>query len=262
MRRRPLDLELVRRGLAETRRQAREAIVDGRVTVDGRPSLSPQGLIRPDEPVSVDPPDRRYASRGGDKLAAALARFDVDPSRKLCLDAGASTVGFTDVLLGRGAAHVVSVDVGYGQLAWRLRQDARVTVMERFNVRDLRTEDLPYSPQVVVADLSFISLEKVVPALAKTAAAGADLVLLVKPQFEAGRDEIGSGGVVADPAVWRRVLESVTGCCRWSGLSPMDVMASPVPGPAGNVEFLLHARKGGTAQALDLDAAVEEGIRL
>ena len=160
------------------------------------------------------------------------------------------------MLLARGARQVVAVDVGYGQLAWRLRQDPRVTVMERTNVRTLRPEDLPYRPDLVVADLSFISLASVVTSLAAVAAPGADLVLLVKPQFEAARSEVGRGGVVRDPAVWRRAVERVASACRQAGLGPLNVMPSPVPGPGGNVEFLLHVREGERGSSLDVQAAV------
>jgi 23S rRNA (cytidine1920-2'-O)/16S rRNA (cytidine1409-2'-O)-methyltransferase len=256
--RRRLDLELVRRGLARTRSEARDAIAAGRVTVGGRPAIVPAGLVAPDEPVVLEGPARRFASRGGEKLEAALDRFGVDPGRALCLDAGASTGGFTDVLLSRGAAHVMAVDVGYGQLAWHLRTDPRVTVMDRTNVRDLHSGSLPYQPELLVADLSFISLTKVLPALASCAGPGADFVLLVKPQFEAGRKDVGRGGVVRDRDVWRRVIEEVAGAARSSGLGPRAVMASPVRGPAGNVEFLLHARAGERGRDLDVDRAVSE----
>ncbi len=256
--RRRLDQELVRRGLATSRTEARDAILAGRVQVAGRPALKPAGLVAPGEPVVLEGPARPYASRGGEKLAPALDRFGVDPAGRSCLDAGASTGGFTDVLLSRGATRVAAVDVGYGQLAWRLREDERVIVMERTNVRDLRPTDLPYAPDLVVADLSFISLAKVLPALVALAADGADFVLLVKPQFEAGRQEVGSGGVVRDPAVWRTVLARTDEACRANGLGPLAATASPVRGPAGNVEFLLHARKGEPGRPLDLDATLAE----
>jgi 23S rRNA (cytidine1920-2'-O)/16S rRNA (cytidine1409-2'-O)-methyltransferase len=253
--RRRLDLELVRRGIAVTRSEARDAIARGRITVAGRPALKPGTLVSPQEAIQVQAL-RRFASRGGEKLAPALERFGLDPSGKHCLDAGASTGGFTDVLLSGGAAHVVAVDVGYGQLSWRLRQDPRVTVMERTNVRELQRQDLPYAPELVVADLSFISLAKVLPALAGVAAPGCDFVLLVKPQFEAGAREVGRRGVVRDPSVWRRVLEAVATACRGVGVGPLDVVPSTLPGPAGNVEFLLHARLGDPGRDLDIEGAV------
>ncbi|HEX6230435.1 MAG TPA: TlyA family RNA methyltransferase, partial [Actinomycetota bacterium] len=199
-----------------------------------------------------------FASRGGEKLEAALDRFGVVVASRRCLDAGASTGGFTDCLLRRGAAHVVALDVGYGQLAWTLRTDARVTVLERTNVRALTLGHLPYAPDLVVADLSFISLRLAVPPLAAVAADGADVVLLVKPQFEAGRGSVGHG-VVRDPRVWARALGDVRTACIASGLAPVAVMASPLRGPAGNVEFLLHAVRGGDPRPLDVEGAVEEG---
>jgi 23S rRNA (cytidine1920-2'-O)/16S rRNA (cytidine1409-2'-O)-methyltransferase len=260
LRRRSLDLELVRRGLAGTRSEARGAILSGRVTVAGRPVAKPGSLVAPEEPVAVRGAGRPYASRGGEKLAAALDRFGVDPAGRRCLDAGASTGGFTDVLLVRGAAHVVALDVGYGQLAWRLRQDRRVTVVDRTNVRGLAPDALPYAPDLLTADLSFISLTLVLPSLTGVAAPGADLVLLVKPQFEAAPGEVGRGGVVDDPAVWRRVLERVTAACLAAGAGPLAAMASPLEGPAGNVEFFLHARTGHQGRAPALDGAVAEGL--
>ncbi|MGH2675638.1 MAG: TlyA family RNA methyltransferase [Actinomycetota bacterium] len=253
---------MVRRGLAETRSEARHAVLAGRVTVAGRPAEKPGSLVRPDEPILTSGPPRPYASRGGEKLEAALSRFEVHVTGRRCLDAGASSGGFTDALLAAGAAHVVAVDVGYGQLSWRIRQDGRVTVMERTNVRALRREALPYAPEVVTADLSFISLTKVVPALAGLAVPGADLVLLVKPQFEVERGRVGRGGVVTDPGLWRGALTSVVETCRAEGAGPLAATASPLPGPAGNVEFFLHARVGQPGRPIDLDAVVSEGSRV
>jgi 23S rRNA (cytidine1920-2'-O)/16S rRNA (cytidine1409-2'-O)-methyltransferase len=258
VRRRRLDLELVRRGLAGTLGEARDAVLAGRITVCGRPALKPETLVAASEALALQAPLRPYASRGGEKLVAALERFGVDPDGRRCLDAGASTGGFTDVLLNRGAEHVIAVDVGYGQLAWRLRRDPRVTVMERTNVRDLRSADLVAPPDLVVVDLSFISLAKVLPALSAIAAARAEFVLLVKPQFEAEPGDVERGGVVRDPGVWRRVIVESERTCRRSGLGPLGVIPSPHPGPAGNVEFLLHAAAGGAGRALDVDAAISE----
>jgi 23S rRNA (cytidine1920-2'-O)/16S rRNA (cytidine1409-2'-O)-methyltransferase len=261
--RRRLDAELVRRGLVATRTQAQVAVRDGLVLVSGRVASKPSTLVDPSTPVELVGPPRRFVSRAGGKLEAALERFDVDVAARQGLDAGASTGGFTDCLLRRGAAHVVAVDVGYGQLAWSLRSDERVTVLERTNVRDLRPEDLPYRPEIVVADLSFISLRTVVPVLARVAAGGADLVLLVKPQFEVGRERVGSGGVVRDPDAWRDAVRGVADTCVREGLTVGAVMASPLPGPAGNLEFPLHARLGPAVTTLELEAAIEEarGIR-
>jgi 23S rRNA (cytidine1920-2'-O)/16S rRNA (cytidine1409-2'-O)-methyltransferase len=256
--RRRLDTELVRRGLASSPGEAEAAVLEGRVTVSGRPASKPSTLVAPAEAVELVTAPRRFVSRGGDKLEAALERFGLDVTGRECLDAGASTGGFTDCLLQRGAAHVVSVDVGYGQLAWSLRSDDRVSVLERTNVRDLRPEHLPAPPTVVVADLSFISLRAVVGVLAELAAGGADVLLLVKPQFEVPADA-GSGGVVRDPQQWRHAIEGTAAACSAAGLAPCQLMASPLTGPAGNVEFLLHAVKGGIRVALDIDAVLDEG---
>ena len=198
-------------------------------------------------------------SRGGEKLRAALDRFGVDPRGRDCLDAGASTGGFTDCLLQAGAGRVVAVDVGYGQLAWEVRNDPRVTVMERTNVRTLEPADLPFAPELVVADLSFISLRAVLPALVRVSAPDAEFVVLVKPQFEAGPGGVGSGGVVRDPEVWRRVLGEVADAFGSLEVGVLGVVASPLRGPAGNVEFLLHGRRGVDDARVDLDAAVTEG---
>lgn len=260
--RRRLDVELVRRGLAGSRGEAREAILAGRVTVGGSVRAKPGTLVSPGDPVALAGEPRRYVSRGGEKLAAALDRFGVDPAGRECLDVGAGTGGFTDVLRQRGAARVTAVDVGYGQLAWRLRRDHRVTVRERRNARHLTPDDVPAAPSLVTADLSFISLTAVLPALAGLAAPGADFVLLVKPQFEAGREAVGRGGVVRDPAVWRAAVLRVAEACRGLGLGPLDVMASPLPGPAGNVEFLLHAREGDPGRRPDVEAAVRDASLL
>jgi 23S rRNA (cytidine1920-2'-O)/16S rRNA (cytidine1409-2'-O)-methyltransferase len=263
--RRRLDAELVRRGLAASRSEAQSAVRDGLVLVSGRAAEKPSTLVDPADAVELVAPARRFVSRGGEKLAAALDRFGVDPAGRWAVDAGASTGGFTDCLLQRGAAHVVALDVGYGQLAWSLRTDERVSVLERTNVRELTPAHLPYAPDLVVADLSFISLRLALPALARVAERGADVVLLVKPQFEAGPEQVGRGGVVRDPEVWRRVVADVAVASADAGLSPRGAMASPLAGPAGNVEFFLHAVKGagkepqGALRAEALDRAVAEG---
>ncbi len=245
-----------------TRQAAHDLIEAGRVVVAGRPALKVETLVAASEPVAVEGARAAYASRGGDKISAALDRFDLDPSGRHCLDAGSSTGGFTDVLLQRGAAGVIAVDVGYGQLAWKLRTDDRVTIMERTNIRDLRLEDLPYQPDLLSADLSFISLANVVPGLVALAAKWADLILLVKPQFEAARGDVGSGGVVRDSSVWRSSITSVAESSRGAGAEPRAVMASPVPGPAGNIEFFLHARVGAAPTQLDPTHALMEGEEL
>jgi 23S rRNA (cytidine1920-2'-O)/16S rRNA (cytidine1409-2'-O)-methyltransferase len=267
--RRRLDTEMVRRGLAATRSEAAQAIRSGKVVVSGSPAMKAGTMVLPDQPIALSAPPRRYVSRGGEKLEAALDRFDIDVKGLRALDAGASTGGFTDCLLARGAERVVAVDVGYGQLDWRLREDPRVAVLERVNVRDLRPEMLPYVAEMVVADLSFISLRLALPALVRCASPDARFVLLVKPQFEAGRAEVGDGGVVRDPDVWRRVVTEVADSCRHEGAEVLGTIASPLPGPAGNVEFLVHARRSGSGSPLEhgqaadsfgasLDAAIQE----
>lgn len=262
MPRRRLDVELVRRGLASSRAEAQAAVEAGLVTVSGSPATKAASLVAADAPVHVLGPARRFVSRGGEKLREALDRFDVDPDGRDCLDAGASTGGFTDCLLQAGAGRVVAVDVGYGQLAWEVRNDPRVTVMERTNVRTLQPADLPFTPELVVADLSFISLRAVLPALVRVATADAEFVVLVKPQFEAGPSGMGSGGVVRNPTVWRRVLDEVTGAFGSLEVGVLGVVASPLRGPAGNVEFLLHGRRGVDDARVDLGAAVTEGEEL
>ena len=256
----------MRRGLVATRQQAQEAISAGRVLVAGAPADKPARMVGADQPVVLTGPPPRFVSRGGEKLDAALERFAVDVAGRSALDAGASTGGFTDCLLQRGAAHVVAVDVGYGQLHERLRRDERVTVLERTNVRSL-VLDAP--ADVVVGDLSFISLATVAPALlGPNAAPGADVVLLVKPQFEAGRAEVSKGrGVVREPAVWRRVLGECAAALTAQGAAMMGVMVSPLKGADGNVEFLVHLRahhgvaSGPPDELLDAVVAEAEGAR-
>jgi 23S rRNA (cytidine1920-2'-O)/16S rRNA (cytidine1409-2'-O)-methyltransferase len=257
-----LDAELVRRGLARSREQAAELITAGRVMVDGQAAAKPASQVGVGaaiiiETVSDEP---EYASRGGRKLAGALAAFpDLAVTGRRCLDAGASTGGFTDVLLRSGAAHVVAVDVGYGQLAWSLQTDPRVTVLDRVNVRHLKPEQVAPPPDLVVADLSFISLTLVLPALIGCAAPEADFVLMVKPQFEVGKNRVGDG-VVRDPELRVEAVRAVAAAAGDAGLGVRGVTASPLPGPSGNVEFFLWLRRG--APPLDqaaLRQAVAEG---
>jgi 23S rRNA (cytidine1920-2'-O)/16S rRNA (cytidine1409-2'-O)-methyltransferase len=251
--RRRLDAELVRRGLTASRQRALEAIGAGRVLVSGMPARSAARRVTADEPISLSGDSPRFASRGGEKLDAALARFGVPVTGRRALDAGASTGGFTDCLLQAGAAHVAAVDVGHGQLAWSLRTDDRVTVLERTNIRHLRGEDIGGPVDLCTADLSFISLSVCAPALARCTTAGADLLLLVKPQFEAGRSQVGKGGVVRDPSVHRDVLRRVRDEVAGAGIRAVAVMPSPLRGADGNVEFFLHGRKD-VASALGDDA--------
>jgi 23S rRNA (cytidine1920-2'-O)/16S rRNA (cytidine1409-2'-O)-methyltransferase len=261
-----LDTELVRRGLARSREQATGLITAGRVHVGGAGAGGGIGAIKPATQVEAGAVitvaetggGQEYASRGGHKLAGALEAFPGLAVRgRRCLDAGASTGGFTDVLLREGAAHVTAVDVGYGLLDWRLRTDPRVTVLDRVNVRRLRPDQVQPPPDLVSADLSFISLTLVLPALVASAAPGADFVLLVKPQFEAGKGRVGAGGVVRDPAVQAAAVVQVAEAGRELGLGAAGVAASPLPGPAGNVEYFLWLRRD--APPLD-PGAVHEAI--
>ena len=239
--RRRLDVLLVERGLAATREKAQALILAGAVLVAGRPAHKAAEPVDPDAEVVVRAADG-FASRGGTKLEHALDRFDLPVDGLVWLDAGASTGGFTDCLLRRGASRVYAVDVGRGQLDWRLRNDPRVVVRERTNIRYL--EGLPEPVDAGVADLSFISLRLALPAIARLARPGAPIVALVKPQFEAGRGQVGRGGVVRDPAVWRRVLLELWGWAVEHRLTPRGLVASPIRGPAGNVEFLLWLTNG------------------
>ena len=233
----------MRRGLAPSRTHAQADIAAGRVTVGGAPADKAARLVAPGEPIELLGPGPRFVGRGGEKLDAALTRFAVAVDGRRALDLGASTGGFTDCLLQRGASEVVAVDVGYGQLHERLRADDRVVVRERTNVRDLEPGDVGAPVPLVVADLSFISLRTVLPALLGLAAPGADLVLLVKPQFEAGREEAAKGrGVIRDPEVHRRVVDEVASAAVSQGAAMMGVMPSPITGAEGNQEFLLHCR--------------------
>jgi 23S rRNA (cytidine1920-2'-O)/16S rRNA (cytidine1409-2'-O)-methyltransferase len=256
-RRNRLDVELVRRGLARSREQAAALVADGRVEVRGLLAGKPAALVDPADPVRLvgDAP-AEYASRGGHKLAGALKAFGgLTVEGRRCLDAGASTGGFTDVLLRAGAREVVAVDVGYGQLAWSLRTDPRVRVLDRQNVRSLTPEVIGGAAELTVADLSFISLRLVLSALAGCTAE--DLVPMVKPQFEVGKDRVGAGGVVRDPGLWAEAVTAVAACGAEHGFGVAGVTRSPLPGPAGNVEFFLWLRRD--AGPLD-DAALREVV--
>jgi 23S rRNA (cytidine1920-2'-O)/16S rRNA (cytidine1409-2'-O)-methyltransferase len=266
-RRARLDAELVRRGLARSRAQAADLIAAGQVVVAGQAAAKAATQVGLDAAITVrratEEPD--YVSRGGYKLAGALAAFS-EPERGLavrgrrCLDAGASTGGFTDVLLRAGAGHVVAVDVGYGQLAWSLRSDPRVTTVDRVNIRNLQPEQVAPPPELVTADLSFISLITVLPALAACARPDADFVLLVKPQFEVGKGQVGSGGVVRDPRLRAGAVQAVADAAAGLGLGVRGVTASPLPGPSGNVEYFLWlARDAPPLKAGDLRQAIENG---
>jgi 23S rRNA (cytidine1920-2'-O)/16S rRNA (cytidine1409-2'-O)-methyltransferase len=245
-RRTRLDAELVRRGLARSREQAAALIAEGRVEVRGVVAGKAAAQVDPADAVHVlgEATGEDYVSRGGHKLAGALNAFEALPVQgRRCLDAGASTGGFTDVLLRRGAARVAAVDVGYGQIAWSLRTDARVTVIERTNVRTLTPEQIDGPADLTVADLSFISLRLVLAALAACTAPDGDLVPMVKPQFEVGRERVGEGGVVRDPALRAEAVLDVAAAAAQLGLGVAGVTVSPLPGPSGNVEFFLWLRR-------------------
>jgi 23S rRNA (cytidine1920-2'-O)/16S rRNA (cytidine1409-2'-O)-methyltransferase len=256
-----LDAELVRRGLARSRQQAAELITMGLVEVRGIVTGKPATVVDRDTPVVVrESGQPEWASRGAHKLIGALDAFGIDVHGLRCLDAGASTGGFTDVLLHRGAAAVVAADVGYGQLVWRLRTDERVSVLDRTNVRTLEPQAIGGPVDLTVADLSFISLRTVLPALAACTAAGGELLPMVKPQFEVGRQRLGQGGVVRDPGLRLAALTEVADAARAIGLVLRAAVASPLPGPSGNVEFFLRLARGGDdAGDATLAAAVEKG---
>jgi 23S rRNA (cytidine1920-2'-O)/16S rRNA (cytidine1409-2'-O)-methyltransferase len=255
--RRRLDVELVRRGLVPSRARAVEAVDAGRVLVGGAPVTTAARQVAPDEAVVIVAAADEYVSRGGHKLAAALDAFGLDVRGVTAVDVGASTGGFTDCLLQRGAAHVFAVDVGTNQLAWSLRGDPRVTVMEQTNVRDLAAGALEPVPSVCVVDVSFISLRTVAPHLLAISAPEADFVLLIKPQFEAGRARLPRGGVIRDADVHAAVLREVVAALDDAGLGVSAVMPSPLRGAEGNVEFLARARAGSATVAESaLDAAV------
>jgi 23S rRNA (cytidine1920-2'-O)/16S rRNA (cytidine1409-2'-O)-methyltransferase len=261
-RRSRLDAELVRRGLARSRGEAAALVTEGRVLVAGRTADKPATAVTNDDPLRLRPVDDApaYVSRGGHKLAGALDAFALPVTGRRCLDAGASTGGFTDVLLRRGALEVVAVDVGYGQLAWSLRNDPRVTVVERTNIRSLGPGDVGALVDVVVADLSFISLRLVLEPLRACAQGDADFLLLVKPQFEAGRDAVGRGGVVRDPDIRGAAVLGVAEAAAALGLGTAGTVASELPGPAGNVEYFLWLRADAPpVDTADVRRTVEAG---
>ena len=265
-RRARVDAELVRRGLARSRQQAAELIGAGRVTINGMTAAKPATAVEITAALAVEgPAERSWVSRGAHKLIGALDAFGIDVTGRRCLDAGASTGGFTEVLLDRGATEVVAVDVGYGQLAWPLRSDDRVHVIERTNVRDLTPDAIGGQVDLTVADLSFISLSTVLPALTACSAPHADIVPMVKPQFEVGREQVGSGGVVSDPQLRAAAVLAVAGRAAGLRWHTVAVTASPLPGPSGNVEYFLRLRAqtdqalAGEELAAAVTCAIEEG---
>jgi 23S rRNA (cytidine1920-2'-O)/16S rRNA (cytidine1409-2'-O)-methyltransferase len=257
-----LDTLLHRRGLFESRARAAASVMAGEVRLgsDGSRAAKPGQLVTEDVAVAVDERPR-YVSRGGIKLENALAATGIDPAGRHCLDVGASTGGFTDCLLQHGAAHVVAVDVAYGELDWRLRTDDRVTVIERANARAMRPDDLPYAPDLIVADVSFISLAKVLPAVLACAAERFDALAMVKPQFEVGRERIGKGGVVREAADRRAALVAVAQAAGDLGASVLGFASSGLPGPKGNREtfvWLAEADRPGAVDDVGAAAAAVE----
>ena len=252
-----LDTLLAERGLFESRSRAAASVMAGEVRLggEGERAQKPGQLVDPDVPVTVDERPR-FVSRGGVKLAYALADLGVDPAGRRALDVGAATGGFTDCLLQAGAAHVIALDVAYGELDWRLRNDERVTVLERTNARRLAPGDLPYAPDLVVVDISFISLTKVLPAVLACVAGRHDVLAMVKPQFEVGRGRVGKGGVVRDADARRCALVDVAGAARGLGASVLGFASSGLPGPKGNREsFVWLAERGRDGDVGDLEAA-------
>lgn len=259
-----LDVLLTERGLVESRSKAQALIMAGKVRVEDQVMTKAGAQISPEANVSLDR-DLPYVSRGGLKLAAALDAFKIDPSDAICADVGASTGGFTDVLLQRGATRVYAIDVGYGQLAWKLRQDERVVVKERTNARHL--EMLPEPIDLVTIDVSFISLKLIFPVVVNWLAPSALVVALVKPQFEAGKAQVGKGGVVRDQAVHRQVLENVMAYAADIDLNPLGLILSPITGPAGNHEFLLclareTSRRETSRLSLEMMTAIENCLAM
>jgi 23S rRNA (cytidine1920-2'-O)/16S rRNA (cytidine1409-2'-O)-methyltransferase len=237
-----LDQALVAQGLVPSRHRAQAMVRAGLVRVAGAVADRPDQMVDPSVSLGLEHA-KAYVSRGGDKLEAALDAFDVDPAGRVCLDVGASTGGFTDILLQRGAARVIAVDVGYGQLAWSLRQDPRVIVLERVNIRHL--DRLPIPADLAVIDVSFISLRLVLPRVRELLSPPGEVVALVKPQFEVGKGAVGKGGVVRDPEQHRRVLSELRRFAEESGYDVVAEIPSPILGAKGNREFFLHLRRNG-----------------
>ena len=237
-----LDVSLLDKKLAPTRQRAQALIMAGKVLVNQEPITKPGTRISESDVIIVKGTDMPYVSRGGIKLAEALTQFQIDAAGRHCMDIGASSGGFTDCLLQNGAAHVVAVDVGYGQIAWKLRKDPRVTILERTNIRYLTVEKVPFPVDLAVIDVSFISLKIVVPAIRNFLKVDATVVTLIKPQFEVGRGRVGKGGVVKNPALHEEVIQSLSQFFETGGFRVHGVIPSPITGPKGNKEFLCHMK--------------------
>jgi 23S rRNA (cytidine1920-2'-O)/16S rRNA (cytidine1409-2'-O)-methyltransferase len=250
MTRERIDKVLVERGLAESRTRAQALILAGQVLVREQRIDKPGQLVDPNDDIRIKGETPRYASRGGLKLEAALREFKINPEGKNCLDVGASTGGFTDCLLQHGAARVWAIDVGHNQIVWRLRQDPRVVVQEGVNARNLSPDQFPVRFDIATIDVSFISLTKVLPSVRNCVKEGADLIALVKPQFEVGKGEVGRGGIVTDPTKHQRVLDEIKRAALELALSPVGLIESPILGAEGNREFLMHLVRPGSAGIL------------
>ena len=251
-----IDIYLVEQGLAESREKARALIMAGVVTLDGKRCDKPAALVGPGQQVSVQRPDA-FVSRGGKKLQKAIESFGLDLTGAICIDVGASTGGFTDCMLKSGAAYVYAVDVGYGQLAWQLRQDARVCVMERQNARYLEKEMFDKPVSFASIDVSFISLKLILPALQRVLTPPYTISALIKPQFEAGRERVGKKGVVRDKAVHIDVIGDILAFARESGLAVCGLDFSPIRGPEGNIEYLICLKDSGQSDEFKVDQVVE-----
>ena len=254
-----LDVALVERGLIASREKAKVVIMEGLVYVNGQKSDKAGAQVRDDDQIEIRGEIMRYVSRGGKKLEKAMQVFPITLEGCVCIDIGASTGGFTDCMLQNGAAKVYSVDVGYGQLAWSLRNDERVVNLERTNIRYITDEQIPEPVDFISVDVSFISLTLVLPVAWRLLKEGAQMVCLVKPQFEAGKDKVGKKGVVREPSIHREVIEKVAGCAKELGFALCGLSYSPIKGPEGNIEYLLYLHKGGEEDALS-DEVIDQVV--
>ena len=257
-----VDVALVERGLAQSREKAQALVMSGVVYIGENKVDKASAQVTPEDELIVRQTGTGYVSRGALKLEKGLAVFGVEAKERVAIDLGASTGGFTDVLLQNGAAHVYAIDVGYGQLDWKLRNDPRVTVMERTNARYLTADDLPLKPTLGVMDVSFISITKILPAAAAIMGESGEFISLIKPQFEAGREKVGKKGVVRDPAVHQEVIEKVRDYAMSIFMEPCHLSFSPIKGPEGNIEYLLHLKKHpeGTEVTDSLEVSVEDVV--
>lgn len=256
-----LDILLVNRGLAASREKAKAIIMSGIVYVDGQKEDKAGSTFEETADIEVRGTTLKYVSRGGLKLEKAMEKFSVTPAGKVCMDIGASTGGFTDCMLQNGAVKVYAVDVGYGQLDWRLRQDSRVVCMEKTNIRYVTPEDIGEPVAFASIDVSFISLTKVLLPARELLTEDGEIVCLIKPQFEAGREKVGKKGVVRDPKVHMEVIEKVIGFAQENGFAPLELEFSPVKGPEGNIEYLLHLKKGAQQKEGELPFSIDDVVK-